>query len=199
MDIVVSELSKSFDGVQVLERVNAVFPAGRTTCVMGRSGCGKTTLLNILMGLIRPDSGAVTGIPHRLSAVFQEDRLCESFSVLVNAGFACPRELPSREIEAQLHAVGLDGCVRQRVSELSGGMKRRVAIVRAVLAAGELLLLDEPFRGLDEQTCALTAAYLREHTQHTTVIMVTHSEEEVAQMGGRLLIMGQKGAMIDEN
>ena len=90
-DIVVQGLCKSFDGTAVLQNFSARFAAGRTTCLMGRSGCGKTTLLNILMGLLPADSGTVTGVPARLAAVFQEDRLLESFSAASNLAFVRPR------------------------------------------------------------------------------------------------------------
>ena len=187
-DILVRALCKQFEGKTVLRDFSASFAAGQTTCVMGRSGCGKTTLLNILMGFLAPDAGQITGIPPCLSAVFQEDRLLDGFCARTNISFVCP-QLSAQEIDRHLAAVGLTMDAAQPVSELSGGMRRRVAIVRAVLANGDLLLLDEPFKGLDESTRAMVAEYLRTETAGRTVIMVTHDPDEVALMGGRLLKM----------
>ena len=187
-DILVRALCKQFEGKTVLRDFSASFTAGQTTCVMGRSGCGKTTLLNILMGFLAPDAGQITGIPPCLSAVFQEDRLLDGFCARTNISFVCP-QLSAQEIDRHLAAVGLTMDAAQPVSELSGGMRRRVAIVRAVLANGDLLLLDEPFKGLDESTRAMVAEYLRAETAGRTVIMVTHDPDEVALMGGRLLKM----------
>lgn len=187
-EILASGLCKRFEDKVVLRDFSARFPAGQTTCVMGRSGCGKTTLLNLLMGFLTPDSGQLEGVPSRLSAVFQEDRLLDGFSARANIVFVCPQR-PVAEIDRHLAAVGLERDAGQPVRELSGGMRRRVAIVRAVLAEGDLLLLDEPFKGLDVATRAAVAGYLRTETAGRTVIMVTHDPDEVALMGGRLLKM----------
>jgi NitT/TauT family transport system ATP-binding protein len=189
MDIVASNLYKSFGDKLVLQDFSTVFPAGTLTCLMGPSGCGKTTLLRILMGLEKADAGSVTGLPRRLSAVFQEDRLCEGFSAVSNIRLVTGRSIPAALIESHLLALGLGGSPSLPVREFSGGMKRRVALVRAVLARWELLLLDEPFKGLDEDTRRTAAAYLREHTAGRTVIMVTHDPAEVELTGGRLLRM----------
>lgn len=197
-DLVAAHLSKRFDGAPVLRDFSARFAAGEITCIMGRSGCGKTTLLNILMGFLAPDAGTVSGRPARLAAVFQEDRLLEDFSAAANAGFAAPR-LPRSEVLRHLDAVSLAADADKPVRELSGGMKRRVAIVRAVLADGELVLLDEPFKGLDETTRAAVAAYLCRQLAGKTVILVTHDEEEVTLMGGRLLRLQPEGGKPDED
>ncbi len=189
MDIVVSRLYKSFGDKPVLRDFSAVFPGGALTCLMGPSGCGKTTLLRILMGLEKADAGSVTGLPRRLSAVFQEDRLCEGFSAVSNIRPVTGRSIPAAVIESHLLALGLGGSLSLPVREFSGGMKRRVALARAVLARWELLFLDEPFKGLDEDTRRAAAAYLREHTAGRTVIMVTHDPAEVELTGGRLLRM----------
>ena len=187
-DIIVQGLCKSFDGAAALRNFSARFPAGRITCVMGRSGCGKTTLLNILMGFLSADAGTVAGVPARLAAVFQEDRLLEPFSAAYNLAFVRPKASPAL-IGEHLAAVGLAQAASQPVRELSGGMRRRVAIARAVLAGGELLILDEPFKGLDEATRRAVASYLRRYTARATVILVTHDEDEVGLMDGGLIRM----------
>ncbi|MDD4707021.1 MAG: ATP-binding cassette domain-containing protein, partial [Firmicutes bacterium] len=142
MDIVVSNLSKSFGTNHVLADFNAVFPEHGLTCLMGPSGCGKTTLLNILMGFICPDSGSVRGVPRLKSAVFQEDRLCENFNAVSNVKLVCDRRVDISKIVTHLENIGLKDSLDQPVSELSGGMKRRVAIVRSIFAKSDVLFLD---------------------------------------------------------
>ncbi len=183
MDITISHLWKNYGEKPVLSDFSALLPEGKTTCIMGPSGCGKTTLLHILLGLESADSGMIHGLPRRISAVFQENRLCEGFSAGRNATLAASRKIPQTELEAHFKEVGLFHCLHQPVSQLSGGMKRRIAILRAVLAEGELLILDEPFQGLDETTKALVISYLKKHTKGRTVLLVTHSAEEAAQIG----------------
>lgn len=189
MDIVVSGISKSFGTKIVLHKYNAVFPAHSTTCIMGPSGCGKTTLLRILMGLLPPDTGSVIGVPQLKSAVFQEDRLCESFSAVANVRLVCDKSITDRQIVQQLDKFGLQGSLSQPVSELSGGMRRRVAIVRALLADSEVLFLDEPFKGLDAETRRVTMRHVQESVRGKTVIMVTHSREEAVAIADRVIEM----------
>ena len=153
--IQVRNLSKSFGDKAVLRNFSADFPAGAVTAVMAPSGGGKTTLLRLLMGLETADGGTVEGLEGlRQSAVFQEDRLCENLSAQANLRLVNP-SLSAKEAEEALAAVGLAGCGGQRVAEFSGGMRRRVAILRALLARWDVLFLDEPFKGLDAGDAAL--------------------------------------------
>ena len=154
---------------------------------MGPSGRGKTTLFSILLGLIKADSGSITGIENKqFSAVFQEDRLCESFSTFTNVKIVSDR-LADQTIIAHLKQVGLGEAVNQKVSTLSGGQKRRVALVRAILAEKDVLFLDEPFKGLDEDTKKIVTDYLLSNTADTTVIMVTHDIDEAESLGAKVL------------
>ena len=131
MAIELQNVSKSFGEKQVLQNFSHVFPEGELTCVMGPSGCGKTTLLSLLLGLEQPDSGRVLGMEgRRKSAVFQEDRLCENAGAVSNLRLVNPT-LTREEAEAMLRDLGLGDSLRQPVRTLSGGMKRRVAILRA--------------------------------------------------------------------
>lgn len=156
---------------------------------MGPSGCGKTTLLNILLGLERTDRGTITGLPGRMSAVFQEERLCEDFSAVTNVRLVTGKSVSDEEIARCLSSLGLSGSTHVPVRELSGGMKRRVAIARAVLAEGELLILDEPFKGLDEATRETVAAEMRRRTIGKTVVMVTHDPAEAMMMEAEVIEM----------
>ncbi len=188
-DIVVSGLSKSFDNLTVLKDFSAVFKAGELSCVMGVSGGGKTTLLNILIGIVHKDSGEIDGLPDKISCVFQEDRLCEDFSAVTNIRIACDKNMPVAEIEARLKEVGLGESMYRSVRELSGGMKRRVAIVRALMATADLIIMDEPFKGLDESTKQNVMQFVKKQLMGRTAIMVTHDESEIEVMGGRLIKM----------
>ena len=198
-DIAVKNLTKSFGENLVLDNFSYIFPQNRISSIMGRSGCGKTTLLNILMGLLLPDSGEITGITKKLAPVFQEDRLCEGFSVSANLRLTARQIISDKVIADNLSAVDLEGLENKRVSELSGGMKRRVAIVRAVLSGNDILIMDEPFKGLDEKTRRTTAEYILSNSAEKTIIMVTHDIDEVELMGGKLLIMEKKGLNNNEN
>ncbi len=186
-DIIVSGLNKSFNDLHVLEDFSAVFRGGELSCLMGRSGQGKTTLLNILLGIVSKDSGEIENLPDKVSCVFQEDRLCEDFSAVTNVRIVCDKTVTENEIKEQLEKVGLGDSLDRPVRELSGGMKRRVTIVRALMAESELLIMDEPFKGLDETTKLLVAEYVKKHLCGRTAIMVTHDEDEVALMGGHLI------------
>ena len=186
MDIIIKDLYKSYGENKVLESLDAVIEKGRISCLMGPSGEGKTTLLNILMGLEKADSGVIENLPHNKSAVFQEDRLCESFSAFTNVKIVSDR-LADQTIIAHLKQVGLGEAVNQKVSTLSGGQKRRVALVRAILAEKDVIFLDEPFKGLDEDTKKIVTDYLLSNTADTTVIMVTHDVDEAENLGAKVL------------
>jgi NitT/TauT family transport system ATP-binding protein len=192
VDIVVSDVTKKYGNNLVLDRLTITFREGELTCIMGPSGCGKTTLLNIMMGLISHDSGTVSGVPQRKSAVFQEDRLCENFNALSNVRLVCGKEIEDHQITAQLKEIGLTDFSKP-VQEFSGGMKRRVAIVRAMMAKSDILFFDEPLKGLDETTKRDTIKYIKNNTHGQTVIFVTHNMDEVKTLGGRLITFDAKG------
>lgn len=189
MSIELQGVSKAFGEKQVLQNVSHLFPEGKLTCVMGPSGCGKTTLLSLLLGLVQPDAGEIRGMEGRkLSAIFQEDRLCENAGAVSNIRLVNPR-LSKGEAEKMLREVGLGDSLGQPVRTLSGGMKRRVAILRALGAPYDTLLCDEPFKGLDAATKAQVIVYFQEKTRGKTVILVTHEKSEAQALGGELLLL----------
>lgn len=189
MDIQVKQLTKIYDGRKVLDRIDTTFPEHEITCLMGASGQGKTTFLRCLMGLIRPEEGIIEGMPKQFGAVFQEDRLCMDFTAYSNVKMVCPKGIRRQEIEQHLQEAGLFDSIYRPVKELSGGMKRRVAIVRAVLAKGDLILLDEPFKGMDVDTKEQMIRYLKKYRRNRTILLVTHDEADVGLLGGRLYMM----------
>ena len=175
MDIKVDHVSKAYGEQQILRDLCCVFPEGKTTCIRGKSGCGKTTLIRLLLGLDIPDKGKIEGISDRkISAVFQEDRLCENLSAASNIRLVCTETISDRELEEAYKAVALQKPVR----ELSGGMRRRVSILRALLADSDCVIMDEPLRGLDEKTRTKTIDYILKKTEGKTLIFVTHEEQE---------------------
>lgn len=172
-------VTKRYGEHVVLSGFTHEFQAGQTTAVMGASGCGKTTLLSLITGLLKPDGGRIEGTADAVfSAVFQEDRLCENLTAAANIRLVTGRARTDREISGALNSVGLEGCSEKPVRELSGGMKRRVALVRALLAEYSVLVLDEPFKGLDENTRAQVAEFCRKMTSGKTVVLVTHDRSD---------------------
>lgn len=186
MDIEIKNLKKTYNGRTVLEDLSLTIKEGEVTCIMAPSGQGKTTLLRILMGLETADEGEIRGLAgKKTGAVFQEDRLCRNLSPVSNIRLVC-RQGAKAEVKAEIleamEAVGLSGCAGQPVRELSGGMKRRTAILRALFSDSEILFLDEPFKGLDEETKQKTMEYTREKCAGRTVLMVTHDLSEAQFM-----------------
>ena len=180
MEIAVKHLCKSFGGRTVLR--DLTFTAGPgITAVMAPSGTGKTTLLRILLGLERPDSGTVEGLAgKRLTAVFQEDRLLEHLSAEGNLRFVLGRVYDPAAARALLDRLGLPDTGAQPVREFSGGMKRRLALARALLAPFDALALDEPFTGLDRENRDLALACIRETAGDRPVLLVTHDAADAA-------------------
>lgn len=193
-------LGKSFrlgdSDVTALADVNLTFPRGSITTVVGRSGCGKTTLLRLLAGLEQPSSGELVrhdGGPFRTGVVFQEARLMPWLDALGNVSFGLRRRVPAAEAEkrsrAALETVGLSAFADAMPGQLSGGMAQRVAIARALVTEPDLLLLDEPFAALDAFTRRamqneLVAIWQR---KRATIVFVTHDVEEAVLLGERVL------------
>lgn len=179
-------VTKAYGELGVLSDVTAEFAPARAHVLMGPSGAGKTTLLRLLMGLAEPDAGTVERpAGARLAATFQEDRLLEGLTTTVNIRAPHGR-MRGAELEAflareraALEAVGLPADARP-VRELSGGQRRRVAILRCALADADALFFDEPLKGMDDATVARVLAFLLPETAGRTVFWVTHDERELA-------------------
>ncbi len=184
--ITVKNLIKTFDEKKVINDFSVDLREGRITTIMGTSGCGKTTFAMILLGLLQPDSGTVEGLEgKRLSAVFQEDRLVEHLSAVNNIKMVLHGNDSPEQIRRELAMVELEGeLVQKPVSQLSGGQKRRVAIVRAMLADSDFICLDEPFKGLDVETKEKVMDYVKRKTEGKTVLLITHDIEEQRFFGG---------------
>lgn len=179
----VEHLTKRFGDRTVLEDVSLTVPQGAVVCLMAPSGRGKTTLLRCIAGLETPDGGAVRDVPERVGFVFQEDRLCGGLTAGENVQLVTGRRMTAGEIETHLRELGLDGQLRLPAEKLSGGQRRRAAIARAVCWGGGLLLLDEPFKGLDDAARQQAARYILRHRNGAAVLCVTHDREDAAALG----------------
>lgn len=178
--IKINNISKSFENTQVLSGVTYEFPDGATTAISGPSGKGKTTLINIILGLLKPDTGSVEFTNgKRMACVFQEDRLIDHMTAVQNLQLTSPH---GADISAALRALGLDPENTEKVAKYSGGMRRRVAIARAVLAKPDMLILDEPFKGLDEDSRSAAAEYILNNCPDSCRILVTHDPDEMELM-----------------
>ena len=186
-DIILKNISKAYDGKQVLNHFSLTLPEGKRTCIMGPSGCGKTTLLNILCGLQKADEGEIRNLPGKISVVFQENRLCEQFTALENVRMVAPEKTETaKDILARL---GLSNDLYQKAASLSGGMKRRVAIARALCYDAPLVVMDEPFKGLDEETKETVMETVMQMTEGKTVLIITHDEQEARRLADHIVVM----------
>lgn len=190
MEIQLLHVTKSFGEHRLFTDLNLSFREGHIHCIMGASGSGKTTLLSMLMRLEKPDSGEIKGMEgKRIAAVFQEDRLIEHWDAIRNVKLTCAKTVTTQDIDIELKKVGIDEGRGKTVRQFSGGMRRRVAIVRALLAESDILILDEPFKGLDEETKKQVMAYVKENTRGKTVLLVTHDKEEAKELGAELAVI----------
>ena len=185
-------VQKSYGVKPVLQDFSLSLPATGTVALLGPSGCGKTTLLRLLAGLEKADGGEIV-LPRdtRLSMVFQEDRLLDSLDILGNILVVLDGHGEAQKQRARdaLARCGLEACAHQYPPQLSGGMRRRVAVARALAYGGSLLLLDEPFKGLDPQTKGMVAHFVFEPTiaSRRLTLLVTHDREEAMLFADTIL------------
>ena len=170
--ICIRELSVSFDGRTVFSGFSADLPSNGTVLIMGASGIGKTTLLRVMAGLQVPHSGTVTGLEGRqIGMVFQEPRLLPDRTALQNAALAADVS----QARALLLRLGLSDCLNEKAKHLSGGQQQRVSLARAFAYTHDVMLLDEPFSGLDADNRAAAADLIREAALS---VVVTHDSTD---------------------
>jgi len=189
MAVKLTDICKAYGANVVLDRFNCRIEESAVTCLMGPSGKGKTTLLRMMLGLEQPDSGLISGMDNlRKSAVFQEDRLCENLSAAANIRLVCQKALKTGSIIEAMQAIGLEpDCAKQTARSMSGGQRRRIAILRALMAEYDILFMDEPFKGLDAETKEKVMLYTKELNRGKTIVLVTHDIVEAEVMGGRVI------------
>ncbi len=180
-----TDLSFSYhDGKRILSSFSLTVKAGERVALCGSSGCGKTTLLRLICGLESPDSGTIERTDHEVcSVVFQEDRLLMQKTALENAAIHADKDTAAR----WLRQFGLEDVLHQPVHLLSGGMRRRVAIARAAAYGGDLLLLDEPFQGIDEERKHDMMALLAAAYKDKIIVFTTHDTAEIEAFATRVV------------
>ncbi len=171
----IENIEKSYDGHTVLKGFSADISVGETVVLFGDSGAGKTTLLRLILGLEKPDAGNINISGTDFSVVFQEDRLCAYADAVDNVTMVT-RTLKAETAENELKKLMPEDRLHIPVSELSGGEKRRVAIVRAMCHDADAYLLDEPFTGLDEDMKQQAMEYVLEKTAGKTLVITAHEE-----------------------
>lgn len=188
MSIIITDLCKSFDDNEILKNVNITLEDSSIYCLMGASGIGKTTLLRILMGLEHADSGCISGIDTKnISCMFQEDRLIPDLSAIDNVRIVLRRKNNRAEVRNNLLSILPDDSLDLPVSSLSGGMKRRAALARALSYPGKLIILDEPFTGLDKDTKLNVINYILKMRNNRTLLIATHGADDANLLGAKII------------
>ena len=206
-------VGKTYDnGVEALRDVNLSFPKGRLSTLLGPSGCGKTTLLKIIAGLIPKNGGevlvngkAVHGPGPERAFVFQDFALLPWADVLRNVGFGLElrgveREKRDEVARKYIAEVGLKGFEHRYPAQLSGGMRQRVGLARALTVDADIILMDEPFSSVDEQTRRKFQEDLLDLLRHhqKTVIFVTHSIEEAAYLSDQIALLSPRPGRVSK-
>ena len=205
-------ITKMYDDIEALRSVDLDIPRGKLTTLLGPSGCGKTTLLKIIAGLVEPTAGEVrvNGVPihgpgPERAFVFQDFALLPWATVTRNAGFGLElRGVPKAEREATakryIGEVGLSGFEAKYPHELSGGMRQRVGLARALAVNADVLLLDEPFSAVDEQNRRKFQEDLLRlvEVEQKTFLFVTHSIEEAVYVSDRIVLLSRRPGRISQ-
>ena len=174
--LILQGVSVSYGEQQVLKDFSATYEPDKRYVLDSPSGRGKTTLLRVIAGLTKPDAGTVDTGGQKVAMLFQEDRLCEEYSALKNVELVAVSRSAAKEHLLQLLE---EEDIHKPCKELSGGMKRRVALARAFAAGADILLLDEPYNGLDEENRKRVAGFIEEYGQNRVVIMASHIQQEI--------------------
>lgn len=190
MSIELKHICKSFNDQKIIDDFSLTLPEKGTVCFFGPSGCGKTTLLNCIAGLLPLDGGSISGAEDKkFSYVFQEDRLLPWITANENVAVVVNSDIQAETQASQwLQSVGLGDAQNKRPNELSGGMRQRVSIARALAYGGDVLLMDEPFHALDSKSRDQIISLIKEKTPNILKILVTHSMEEAKMLADVIYI-----------
>lgn len=218
--IEIRDVSFAYDQRPILKNINLVVPRGKVVAIMGGSGCGKTTLLRLIGGQLKPSSGSVRvddvaveslnseeliHLRRKMGMLFQQGALFTDLSVYENIAFQMrehtdlPEEMVRNLVMMKLHAVGLHGAAGLMPSELSGGMARRVALARAIALDPMLIMYDEPFAGLDPISLGVVGQLIRKLNDAlgATSIVVTHDVQESLKIVDYVYMVSE-GAVVAE-
>ncbi len=169
-------VTKSFDH-KVIDDLSFEIKNGESFAIFGRSGIGKTTLINLILGLEKADSGSIYKDFSKVSVIFQEDRLIDEISAFDNLKIVNHN---SSLIKDTLSALNIEN-LKTPISKFSGGMKRRVAIARALIFDGDILIMDEPFAGIDDENKNIAIDLIKEKFYDKTIILVSHNKDDMAK------------------
>lgn len=183
----IKNLTFSYDESEILNNFNLTVNNGECVQLFGISGSGKTTVMRLILGLEKPQDGEIAA-PENISVVFQEDRLLENVDVQSNIRLVISKDQYSFA-DTLLREFGLYDFRKKRVSELSGGMKRRVALIRAIAYNGDALILDEPFNGLDYDNKIIAAKIIKKEfiQKNKPVLLITHVSEDADLLGAKTI------------
>ncbi|MCD7827983.1 MAG: ATP-binding cassette domain-containing protein [Clostridiales bacterium] len=185
--IELKNISKSYSSEKVLSDFSVQFEEGISYCIMGSSGIGKTTLLNIMSGILKPDSGSITGLKDKKkSFIFQENRLIPWLTAYENITYVTN---DGAEAEKSLKKAGIHSSKDKLPEQMSGGMQRRLAIARAAAASGDVFFIDEPLYGLDAKTEREILIYLKDIISGKTSFTVTHSPDDAYFIADKILFL----------
>ncbi len=198
MALRIENLNKKYEKISLFRDFSISFTEGIITCILGPSGCGKTTLLNIIGGIIRPESANMSGFEGKLmSYIFQDPRLLLWKTVRGNIEFVMDRDMTDserhKESDRLIRLVELDGFANYYPSQLSGGMRQRVSIGRAFACQSDIILMDEPLKGLDitlKQNMIRAFSRIWKNDRRT-VIFVTHDVDEAIMLGAEIMVMSR--------
>lgn len=201
--IQLNQIHKQYQDISILNNISMTFEDHAITAILGPSGCGKTTLLKITAGLVRQDSGEVTGMEGRVPGfIFQEPRLLPWLNAVQNLEIVLPDSMDKEQKQKlcmeMLESVGLSGYHRHYPSQLSGGMSQRLSIARAFIVHSDILFMDEPFQALDmkrrQQMIDLFGKLWLKH--RPAVLMVTHDVQEALLLADKIYILSDKPTKI---
>ncbi len=198
MSIEIKGLHKNYGEISLFRDFSITFPDASITCILGPSGCGKTTLLNTIGNISKPDSGSLSGFDHKaISYIFQDPRLLPWKTARENIQFALPENIPGEEREKMAERftrmVELTDFADYYPSKLSGGMRQRVNIARAFAYPSDIILMDEPLKGLDiKLKLNLIRTFSRIwQNDKRSVIFVTHDVDEALLLGNEIVVLSQ--------
>ena len=183
MSIKLENVAFSYKNTPVLENFSLEVNGGEVVALRGESGSGKTSIARLVLGLEKAEHGSVSA-PDNISAVFQEDRLFPTLSVRKNISIVSNGE---DKTDYLLKKANLDSVADKKVWQLSGGMKRRVAILRAINYGADALILDEPFNGLDPQNKKLMADLILEEYKNKPILLISHIKEDSELFGAKVV------------
>ena len=187
-----SHVCKSYGANRVLRDVSLTLDAGSITCLMAPSGSGKTTLFRVLLGLEPIDSGSVEGLAAgEVSMMFQEDRLCETLTPVENVALVLPSSARRDDVQRELERILPPDCMDRPALQLSGGMRRRVSLARALAYPSRAIVLDEPFTGLDSATKRAVIDFVLDMREGRTLLVATHNKEDLELLGARALLLDE--------